>query len=87
MGIADGGRVATRAADLSDFEAARDAIEQRHAGEAIAIVATISVPLMFLVGIGGFDYWFYWAAGRPTRILARRPAALFREGSTAVTMV
>jgi len=36
-------------------------------GEAIAIVAMISVPLMFLVGIGGFDYWFYWAAGRPTR--------------------
>ena len=22
---------------------------------------------MFLVGIGGFDYWFDWAAGRPTR--------------------
>jgi cytochrome c oxidase subunit 1 len=35
--------------------------------EGIAIVAMISVPLMFLVGIGGFDYWFYWAAGRPTR--------------------
>jgi cytochrome c oxidase subunit 1 len=35
--------------------------------EAIAIVSMISVPLAFLVGIGGFDYWFYWAAGRPTR--------------------
>src|ERR1700751_4103699 len=35
--------------------------------EAIAIVAMLSVPLAFLVGIGGFDYWFYWAAGRPTR--------------------
>src|ERR687889_746268 len=21
----------------------------------------------FLVGLGAFDYWFYWAAGRPTR--------------------
>jgi cytochrome c oxidase subunit 1 len=27
----------------------------------------IIVPLGFLVGIGGFDYWFYWASGRPTR--------------------
>lgn len=36
-------------------------------GEAILTVALISAPLMFLVGIGGFDYWFYWAAGRPTR--------------------
>jgi cytochrome c oxidase subunit 1 len=35
--------------------------------EGIAIVAMISVPLMFLVGIGGFDYWFYWALGKPTR--------------------
>ena len=25
------------------------------------------MPLAFLIGIGGFDYWFYWAAGRPTR--------------------
>ena len=24
-------------------------------------------PLFFLVGLGCFDYWFYWAAGRPTR--------------------
>ena len=27
----------------------------------------IIVPLGFLIGIGGFDYWFYWASGRPTR--------------------
>jgi cytochrome c oxidase subunit 1 len=25
------------------------------------------VPLGFLVGIGGFDYWAYWISGRPTR--------------------
>ena len=36
-------------------------------GNAIAIVALLGVPLFFLVGLGAFDYWFYWAAGRPTR--------------------
>ncbi|MFN2616001.1 MAG: cytochrome c oxidase subunit I [Thermoleophilaceae bacterium] len=34
---------------------------------AIATVIMISVPFAFLIGIGCFDYWFYWAAGRPTR--------------------
>ena len=36
-------------------------------GEAILTVSLIAVPLGFLVGLGGFDYWFHWAAGRPTR--------------------
>ncbi len=36
-------------------------------GEAILSVSLIAAPLMFLVGIGGFDYWFYWASGRKTR--------------------
>src|SRR4051794_13289063 len=36
-------------------------------GTAIATVAMISIPLGFVVGIGCFDYWFYWAAGNPTR--------------------
>src|SRR3954449_12536186 len=36
-------------------------------GEAITIVALIAAPLFFLVGLGAFDYWFYWAAGKPTR--------------------
>ena len=36
-------------------------------GDAIAIVAMLAAPLFFLVGLGGFDYWFYWAAGKPTR--------------------
>src|SRR5437763_2805962 len=36
-------------------------------GEAILTVSMLAVPLLFLVGIGGFDYWFYWAIGRPTR--------------------
>jgi cytochrome c oxidase subunit 1 len=33
----------------------------------ICVVALMAVPLGFLVGLGGFDYWFYWASGRPTR--------------------
>jgi cytochrome c oxidase subunit 1 len=36
-------------------------------GEAVATIALIAVPLFFLVGLGCFDYWFYWAAGRSTR--------------------
>jgi cytochrome c oxidase subunit 1 len=35
--------------------------------DAILTVALLAVPLAFLIGIGGFDYWFYWAIGRPTR--------------------
>ena len=35
--------------------------------DAILIVSLIAAPLFFLVGLGAFDYWFYWAAGRPTR--------------------
>jgi cytochrome c oxidase subunit I len=35
--------------------------------DAILTVSLIAAPLLFLVGIGGFDHWFYWAAGRPTR--------------------
>ena len=30
-------------------------------------VALIAAPLFFLVGLGAFDYWFYWASGKPTR--------------------
>src|SRR5947209_11457253 len=36
-------------------------------GHAITIVSLLAVPLFFLVGIGAFDYWLYWVAGRPTR--------------------
>jgi cytochrome c oxidase subunit I len=36
-------------------------------GEAVCIVALIAAPLCFFIGIGAFDYWFYWASGRPTR--------------------
>jgi cytochrome c oxidase subunit 1 len=35
--------------------------------DAILQVALIAAPMFFLVGLGAFDYWFYWAAGKPTR--------------------
>ena len=36
-------------------------------GEAVLSVGLLAVPMFFLVGLGCFDYWFYWASGRPTR--------------------
>ena len=33
----------------------------------ILLIGLLAAPLFFLVGLGAFDYWFYWAAGRPTR--------------------
>src|SRR4029077_11314614 len=35
--------------------------------EAILQVALLATPLFFFVGLGAFDYWAYWAIGRPTR--------------------
>src|SRR6201988_2292609 len=36
-------------------------------GRAITIVAMIAVPLAFMIGLGAFDYWFYWAPAPPPR--------------------
>jgi cytochrome c oxidase subunit 1 len=36
-------------------------------GDAVTIVALLAAPFGFLFGLGAFDYWFYWASGRPTR--------------------
>jgi cytochrome c oxidase subunit 1 len=36
-------------------------------GEGVLTIGLVSVPFFFLVGLGCFDYWFYWASGRPTR--------------------
>ena len=33
----------------------------------ITVGALVAAPFGYLVGIGCFDYWFYWASGRPTR--------------------
>src|SRR4051812_9765714 len=35
--------------------------------DAIVTVFLIAGPFFWLVGLGAFDYWFYWAAGKPTR--------------------
>src|ERR671930_278195 len=35
--------------------------------DAVLRVSLLAAPMFFLVGLGCFDYWFYWAAGRPTR--------------------
>jgi cytochrome c oxidase subunit I len=36
-------------------------------GHAITIVSLFSVPIFFLLGLGAFDYWLYWASGARTR--------------------
>src|SRR3954449_7762361 len=33
----------------------------------ILLISLLAAPMFFLVGLGAFDYWFYWAAGKPTR--------------------
>jgi cytochrome c oxidase subunit I len=33
----------------------------------ILLISMIAAPFFFLVGLGAFDYWFYWASGKPTR--------------------
>src|SRR4051794_7384640 len=35
--------------------------------ETVLQIGLFAVPLTFLGGIGCFDYWLYWAAGRKTR--------------------
>src|SRR3954452_7043387 len=35
-------------------------------GDAVTIVALIGTPFFFLYGLGTFDYWCYWASGKPT---------------------
>src|SRR5215204_3005140 len=35
-------------------------------GEAVLQVTLVAMPFFFFSGMGAFDYWFHWAAGRPT---------------------
>src|SRR4051794_12951389 len=35
-------------------------------GESVLTIALTAMPFFFLAGMGTFDYWFHWAAGRPT---------------------
>ncbi|HEX6025888.1 MAG TPA: cbb3-type cytochrome c oxidase subunit I, partial [Solirubrobacter sp.] len=37
------------------------------AQNAILLLSMLLAPIWFLIGLGAFDYWFYWAAGKPTR--------------------
>ena len=43
--------------------------------ESILQIGMITAPLFFLVGIGAFDYWFYWASGNPRWRRPLRPRA------------
>ena len=36
-------------------------------GEPVLELALFAAPLGFLVGLGAFSYWFYWATGKRTR--------------------
>jgi len=35
-------------------------------GDSVTRIAMLAAPLFFLVGLGAFSYWFYWASGKPT---------------------
>ena len=35
--------------------------------ESFVLIGMFALPFAFLIGLGCFDYWFYWAAGKPTR--------------------
>src|ERR1700742_3766882 len=57
--------IAVRAA--YDFPTFADGKITTKAQNAILLLSLLIAPLWFLVGLGAFDYWFYWAAGKPTR--------------------
>jgi cytochrome c oxidase subunit 1 len=52
---------------LYHFPIARDGGLTTATQDGILLVSLIAAPLFWLVGLGAFDYWFYWASGRPTR--------------------
>src|ERR1700742_2826258 len=35
-------------------------------GQPLTTVGLVSFPLGFLIGLGGFDFWAYYASGKPT---------------------
>jgi cytochrome c oxidase subunit 1 len=43
-----------------------DAFQTEQTGYPQVIVPLITAPFGFLFGFGAFDYWFRWAAGKPT---------------------
>jgi len=43
-----------------------DVFQTEQTGYPHVVVPLITAPFGFLIGFGAFDYWFRWAAGRPT---------------------
>ncbi len=43
-----------------------DVFQTEQTGYPHVIVPLITAPFGFLIGFGAFDYWFRWAAGKPT---------------------
>ena len=43
-----------------------DAMQTEQTGYPQVVVPLITAPFGFLFGFGAFDYWFRWAAGKPT---------------------
>lgn len=43
-----------------------DATQTEQTGYPQIVVPLITTPFGFLFGFGAFDYWFRWAAGKPT---------------------
>ena len=43
-----------------------DVFQTEQTGYPHVIVPLVTAPLGFLLGFGAFDYWFRWAAGKPT---------------------
>jgi cytochrome c oxidase subunit 1 len=52
---------------LYGFPIAKDGGLTTATQNGILLVSLLAAPLFWLVGLGAFDYWFYWAAGRATR--------------------
>src|SRR5512139_1799547 len=43
-----------------------DIFQTESTGYPHVIVPAITIPIGWLIGFGAFDYWFRWAAGKPT---------------------
>jgi hypothetical protein len=54
-------------------------------GTVIITVELVMVPLGFLAGLGGFDYWLYYASGRPTRPKTTRATARAAGATTSAS--
>jgi cytochrome c oxidase subunit I len=54
-------------------------------GQVITTVELAAAPIGFLAGIGGFDYWFRYAIGSPTRLEDHSGHGATTSGSTPTT--